>query len=116
MITATIFLTISQIFYKMGANRLSLASWYTNWYIPVGIILCGVSGVLLILALKKGEVTVLYPIFATAFIWVLVLSKYIFAEPFTSQKWIGVAIVIFGIILIGIGSNRKSAIQYGEVI
>jgi len=112
MIIATAFLTISQIMYKMGANRLSFVGWYTNWYIPAGIFLSGVAGVFLILALKKGEVSVLYPIFATAFIWVLVLSRYIFAEPFTSQKWIGVIVILFGITFISIGSSRmKSSLK-----
>jgi drug/metabolite transporter (DMT)-like permease len=97
----------------LGANRLTWSSWYTNWFIPVGIILYIIAGVLLIIALRAGEVSVLYPVFATSFIWVLILSKVIFGEPFTSQKWIGVGIIIFGITLISIGSHRQhSAIGY----
>jgi multidrug transporter EmrE-like cation transporter len=116
MIIATVFTTIAQVFYKIGANNLTPTGWYTNWQLPFGLILYGVAGVLLILALKKGEVSVLYPIFATAFVWVLLLSNYIFGEALTIQKWAAVAVILLGIVLISIGSRRNSALGYEGVV
>lgn len=117
IVLGTLFTTSAQVFYKIGANNLTLSSWYTNWYIPLGIILYGIAGILLILALKQGEVSVLYPIFATSFIWVLVFSRFIFGESFTFQKWMGVAVILIGIILISIGSHRQnSALEFEDIV
>jgi len=110
----TLFTTAAQIFYKTGANRLALSNWYINWHIPAGIILYIIAGILLITALKGGDVSVLYPVFATSFIWVIIFSRYIFGEPFTFQKWAGVAVIILGITLISVGSHRQhAALEFG---
>lgn len=111
IIFGTLFTTTAQLFYKAGVNLLTLNNWYSNWFIPAGIMFYVVAGILLITALKRGEVSVLYPIFATSFIWVLVFSKYLFGEQFTSQKWIGVGAIIFGIMLISIGSNKPTKFE-----
>jgi len=55
-----------------------------------GLSLYGLGFVFMSLAFKGGEVTVLYPIFASSYVWVVLLSNYYFVEPITLLKIIGV--------------------------
>ena len=64
-----------------------------------------VGGILIIVALRGGEVSVLYPIIATSYIWVSFLSIYFLGEVMNAYKWLGVISIIAGIALIGYGSK-----------
>ena len=92
MVLCTIFTSSAQIFYKMGANRLTfdIISILTNWQLILGMILYGLGAVLVIIALRGGEVTVLYPILTSSYIWVSLGSVYFFGEKMNALKWIGV--------------------------
>jgi len=117
LIAFTTFLTTAaQVFYKIGANKLALdfSKLITNWFIPVGFILYVTAGIILIFSLKHGEVSVLYPIFATSYIWVMIVSAIIFGDKFNSLKILGSILIIVGIIWLSIGGTRKSAIAVEE--
>ena len=66
----------------------------------------GLGALLLIIGLKGGELTVLYPIIATGYIWVCIYSVYFFGEIMSALKWLGVFSIIVGIAMIGYGSNK----------
>ena len=82
MIICTLFTSSAQIFYKIGAKTLDLniISIITNWQIMVGIGFYGLGAILVIIALRGGEVTVLYPIITSSYIWVSLASSYFFGE------------------------------------
>jgi drug/metabolite transporter (DMT)-like permease len=109
----TIITTSAQIFYKFGANVLefNLLSIITNYNLIAGLLLYAVGAALLIIALKGGELSVLYPIIATSYIWVTIASASIFNEPTNILKWTGIICIIFGVSMIGFGSTteQKSA-------
>ena len=68
----------AQFAYKFGSNQsLHLANLLTNYYIWLGLFLYGVSALMLVIALKYGELSVLYPVIATSFIWVNIIASYI---------------------------------------
>ena len=46
----------------------------TNLPLLSGLVLYGLSTVLLVLALKDGELSLLYPVIALTYVWVTVLS------------------------------------------
>ncbi len=117
VVVCTLFTSFAQIFYKFGANKLSfnLISVITNWPIIIGIILYGTAAVLLIIALKAGEVSVLYPIIATSYIWVSLLSMYFFGDIINLYKWIGMIFIFFGVILVAKG-GIKDSITYTEPV
>lgn len=102
------FLTSSaQLLWKKGSATLTfdILGVITNYYIIGGILLYAVGGTLIILSLRGGEVTVLYPIIATSYIWVSFLSIMFLNENMNLFKWIGIASIIAGIISIGYGSK-----------
>ena len=118
MVICTIFTSSAQIFYKMGADKLdyNLASIITNWHIIAGMVLYGLGAVLVILALRGGEVSVLYPIITSSYIWVSLGSSYFFGEIMNVFKWIGVFLIIFGIMLITFGQNDKKIMEFKETV
>jgi uncharacterized membrane protein len=54
----------------------------------------------LVVALKQGYLSILYPVLATSYIWVALLSVRFLGEPFSTTQWIGTALIIGGISLI----------------
>ena len=118
MILCTVFTSIAQVFYKFGADRLELnfISLITNFPLITGMILYILGAVIMITAFKGGEVSVLYPIIATSYIWVSLLSVYFFNESLNLFRILGIFIIIAGIISISMGSKQKETIEYTEAI
>ncbi len=111
------FLTSSaQIFYKLGAEHLeyTFISLITNYYLLIGLVLYGIGAALIIVAFKGGEVSVLYPIIATSYIWVSLISGYLFHEIVNVYKWLGIIVIIIGISLISFGSKEKESVTLVE--
>jgi uncharacterized membrane protein len=62
--------------------------------------------VLLILALKDGQLSILYPIISLSYVWVNLLSIHFFHEQMNLWKAIGIALIIGGVGLLGKVSSR----------
>ena len=60
----------------------------------------GLSAILFIFALKYGKLSVLYPVIATSYVWVALLSSKVLAEPLSIPKWGGITLILFGIALV----------------
>ena len=107
----TLLTASGQLFLKFGSEKLgfNILSIITNIPLLIGLVLYAFGGILLIISLKGGEVSTLYPILATGFIWVSFLSIYFLNEAMTFFKLIGIFVIILGISLIGYGSNRVSS-------
>ncbi len=106
VLVGTLLNALGQFFLKTAAIKGfdSLISYITNISLIVGLILYGISALLLILALRNGELSVLYPIFALTYVWVMVISSIFFNEVINLFKTVGVLFIIGGIILIGVKS------------
>ena len=113
----TLLTSTAQIFYKFGAAKLrfNIMSIITNYELIMGLVLYAIGGILLILSFRGGEVSVLYPIIATSYIWVSFLSIYFLNELMNLFKWLGVFTIVAGIVLIGHGS-KKAAVEGAGVI
>src|SRR3989338_4507504 len=111
----TLLTSTAQLFYKYGAATLefNFVSIVTNTNLIMGLLLYAVGGTILILSFRGGEVSVLYPIIATSYIWVSFLSIYFLGEAMNIFKWIGVFTIISGIVLIGYGSRSAGFKGHG---
>ncbi len=105
MIFCTVFTAIGQLFYKLGANL--LPAIFTNWQLFVGFASYGFGLMLFLLAMRNGEVSVLYPIIATSYIWTNILAIIYLNEQVSPMRWVGSAAIIVGISLIGFGSRKN---------
>ena len=111
-VLATTLLTSSaQILWKIGSAALAfdVTGIITNYYLIAGLLLYVVGGALLIISFRGGEVSVLYPIFATSYIWVSFLSVKFLGEIMNILKWIGVVSIIIGIVSISYGSKENAS-------
>ena len=118
MILCTFFTSTAQLLYKSGANKLefNLMSIISNWNIFLGLFLYGIGAILLIVALKWGQVTILYPILASSFIWVTLGSSYFFGEIISLSRWIGVLFIIIGILMINFSEKREGISGFTEAV
>ncbi|MBI3026968.1 hypothetical protein HYY70_02550 [Candidatus Woesearchaeota archaeon] len=105
----TLLTSSAQLLWKKGSATLTfgVASIITNYYLIGGLLLYVVGGALIIIAFRGGEVSVLYPILATSYIWVSLLSVKFLGEVMNNFKWAGVTTIILGIVLIGYGSKES---------
>jgi len=74
----------------------------TDLPLVAGVLLYGLSMVVFVLALRGGELSVLYPLVATSYIWVVLLARLLLGERMDSWKWAGVLLIIAGVALVGL--------------
>lgn len=92
---------IGQVLFKISSS--SISSNFVSWFNPkllLGLLLYAIATILFIYALKQGNLSILYPIIATSYLWVALFSIWILGESMTVFKWIGTLLIILGIILI----------------
>jgi len=107
VVTATIIGSFGPILLKKAsAKRLSkLKSLVTNYPLFGGVALYAIGTLLFIPALKGGDLSVLYPFVALAYIWVSLLSVKFLDEKMNKFKWLGIILIIVGVSFIGFGSR-----------
>jgi multidrug transporter EmrE-like cation transporter len=101
----------AQILMKMGSAKMEhfdVMQVLTNLPLFVGYALYGINTVLLMFALRDGELSKLYPIIALTYVWVTVLSMYFFDEKLTFWKGAGIAIIVAGVSVLGKATNPPS--------
>lgn len=100
----------AQILMKTGGNQLppkpSLLQMITCWPLLGGYVLYGLSTVLLVLSLRKAELSLMYPIIALTYVWVMGLSVVVFNESLNVFKIAGVLIIMAGVAVLGRGETR----------
>jgi uncharacterized membrane protein len=61
---------------------------------------------LLLLALRDGELSILYPVIALNYVWVTFLSMALFQETLNPWKGLGIASIVAGVVILGRGTKR----------
>ena len=101
----------AQIFMKLGANNIvhpTLMQLIMNVPLMTGYALYGVNMLMLTIALKNAPLSLLYPIISLTYVWVTMLSVMIFKESVNRYKVAGLAIVILGVAVLGLGGKQIS--------
>jgi multidrug transporter EmrE-like cation transporter len=105
----TLFGAAAQILMKTGANHLAqpgLGAIVTNLPLLAGYCLYGISTVLLVAALRNGQLSILYPVISLTYVWVTVLSVMIFRESLNLYKLTGISIIVLGVAVLGRDGKR----------
>ncbi len=103
---------IAQILIKMGATDLAhhnahpglisaALGMFTDPWLFSGYGCYGLSTVLLVLALREGELSMLYPVIALTYVWVALLSFVVFHEALEPLKLFGIALIVGGVAVLG---------------
>ena len=89
----------------VGFVELILAG-LTNWQLMLGLSLYGGSTVLLVLALRYGELSMLYPVIALTYVWVAMLSLFFFNESGNIFKAAGLVLIVGGVCVLGMSQKK----------
>jgi drug/metabolite transporter (DMT)-like permease len=109
----TLFGAAGQILIKSGASSLGahpsvfdiVLRILTTLPLFAGYSLYGVSMVLLVMALRHGELSLLYPVIALTYVWVTVLSFLIFHDGINPWKLLGIVLIVSGVAVLGKGGK-----------
>lgn len=95
---------VGQWLYKMGANQLGHIPLFKNWQLFVGMILfCLVMGLFIFAFKLGGRLSVVYPVYATTFVWGMLIAINIDHEPWAKTQVLGVGLVVLGVSAIALG-------------
>jgi multidrug transporter EmrE-like cation transporter len=94
------------VFLKLGAAELRHGFHRIfNIRLAAGVFLYLLSSVFFVMGLRHGELSVLYPLVALGYVWTLFWSRLFFQEAFTRQKFMGLGLILLGVLFVGIGSK-----------
>lgn len=98
---AAVFGAVGQFFYQRGSQVLKTTPIWKNYSIHLGVF----SFVLVMLLFVKayqagGRISVVYPFYATTFVWGYFIGVYANQEPPSGFALAGLALVVLGISLV----------------
>jgi multidrug transporter EmrE-like cation transporter len=103
-LVAAVLGALGQFLYKSGAEQ-TTASWVSyllNWRLWLGVVCYIAVMVLFVAAFKQGgALSVLYPVYATTFIWAALIGLFVYGEQIKQSNILGMALLIAGMYLMG---------------
>jgi len=107
VVTGSVIGSFGAVFLKFGALALGRhwSTWILNWKLVVGVGAYLLSSVFFVMGVSRGELSVLYPMVSLGYICTLIWSRMFFNERLTASKLAGVALILGGIVLLGLGNH-----------
>jgi drug/metabolite transporter (DMT)-like permease len=110
VIAFTLLAATAQVLFKFGTVRLgqhpSLLGVLTNYPLIGGLALYGIGSAMMVIALRHGELSFLYPLISLSYVWVAILSVVIFQESMNAYKIAGIGVIIAGVAVMGNGARK----------
>ena len=99
---------IGQVEFKRGADNLQwdIKMLLTNHHLILAVTVYALSTLLYVYALSKGNLSILYPIIATSYIWTMIFSQVFLNESVGLTSWAGVFFILLGVALIATQAGR----------
>ena len=104
-------IVFGQALWKLGINKIRvpdepvssfLWKYITSWYFLTGAAAYIVATAIWIYILSKYDFNLVYPMNSIGYIFAIFLSLVIFHESIPFNRYIGIIVIIFGIILLSI--------------
>ncbi|MBU1322567.1 EamA family transporter [Patescibacteria group bacterium] len=92
-----------QLILKIGMNKLgqfNLIKTFTHPTVLIGLLFYGASLILWLMVLSKEKLSFVYPLVAFSYVVTVILSKIILKEPIPTLRWVGLFVIIAGILII----------------
>ena len=108
IVLSTLIGAAAQILLRFGADNLNgagLEGILTNVSLIGGYACLGVNTLIVVIALRGGQLSVLYPIIGLTYIWVAILAPMYFKDVINLPKIVGLVFIIAGVSFIGSGSR-----------
>ncbi len=108
----TLIVSVAQILLKKASTTFSLApsqilQQFSNYPLVIGVALYIIGAFFFVKAFRLGDLSVIYPVMASGYVVVTILSVFFLQEVIVFQKWIGMAFITFGVILIGRSGGKQ---------
>lgn len=98
---AAVFGALGQYAYKKGGLRLSEVPIWQNYHIWIGVLLFCAVMVLFVIGYKLGgQISVVYPFYATTFIWGALVGHFLDKEPISFSVIGGTILIVLGLVWI----------------
>ncbi|MBU1199347.1 MAG: EamA family transporter [Nanoarchaeota archaeon] len=106
VVIGTVIGAFGSLYLKRGAKyfNLNIFKQIKNRELILGIVLFVFGSVFYIYALTMERLSVLYPLTSLTYIWVAFVSVWFLKEKMNKYKWAGIALIVLGIIIIGLFS------------
>ncbi len=93
------------VFLKLGSAKLTKSIWsFLNLRLALGVALYLGSSAFYAIAIKGGQLSVLYPMVSLGYVFTMLWSYLFFNEAFTRQKFLGLGLILLGVFFVGLGS------------
>ena len=110
VIAFTLLAATAQVLFKFGTVRLNqhptLVGLLTNFPLIGGLALYGIGSAMMVIALRHGELSLLYPLISLSYVWVAILSVVVFQETMNPYKIAGISVIIAGVAVMGNGARK----------
>ena len=93
MVFSALFASFGQMFWKM---------FHTDglWALVLGLALYAAGALVMIIAYRFGKLSVLQPMLCLSYVFAIFIAYFILGEQLTTMKLAGIAVVVFGVIMI----------------
>ena len=81
----------------------------------VGVLLYAISAVFWLVVLSRVNLSVAYPIVAVGYVVVVLYSWLVFKEPVKWFSWIGLALIVIGVVITSQGLRSKTEGESGNL-
>jgi len=105
VLLASVVGSFGAVFLKLGAIRISNAWDLLNWRLVAGVGLYLGSSIFYGMGIKNGQISVLFPMVSLGYVLTMVWARFFFKEQLTREKFIGLGVILVGIVLVGLGSQ-----------
>lgn len=102
MTISSLLTMIGQLLWKFGSDSSTLNDFI---FIFIGFACYGFGSLIMIYALKFGELSILYPVMSTSYIFAIVIGYFYLNEEINIYKIVGTLIILLGVALIGRGDD-----------
>lgn len=69
--------------------------------IVVGLALFGISAAFWLVVLSRLPLSVAYPFAGLTYVTITLVSKYVLREPVSAARWLGILLIVGGILIVG---------------
>ena len=106
VLAASVVGSFGAVFLKFGAARVTRNPLsFLNSRLALGVALYLGSSVFYFLGIRGGQLSILYPLVSLGYIWTLVWARIFFHEALTRQKFLGLGLILLGVVLVGMGAK-----------
>jgi len=94
------------VFLKLGSPKVNKNPLsFLNPQLALGVFLYLGSSVFYAFGIRGGQLSILYPLVSLGYVWTMVWARIVFKESFTRNKLAGLALILIGVTLVGMGAK-----------